>query len=100
MKVNGAALAIADKMVDILVASWTGDVAPYSQSVTVDGMTADWTPGVPAIVATDVMATNQTMQAALTCVSQITSADDTLTFICYTDKPASDMTIRVPGVIV
>lgn len=86
--------------VTLSASSWDGDAAPYSQSITVSGMTADWTPGVPAIVATDDMATNQTMQSALACVSQITSAADMLTFICYTDKPASDMTIRVPGVIV
>ena len=78
---------------------WTGDAAPYSQTVAVDGMTADWIPGVPSIVATDDMVTNQLFQEALACVSQITSADGSLTFLCYKEKPAHYVNIRVPGVM-
>lgn len=86
--------------VTISAANWTGDAAPYSQTITVSDMTSNWVPGLPSIVASDTMETNQSMQAALSCVSQITSADGTLTFICYENKPESDMTILVPGVMV
>ena len=98
----GAAPAASLKaaVVTLTADGWTGDAAPYSQTLTVDGMTADWVPGVPVIVATDTQETNVAMQEALACVSQITSADNALTFICYEAQPTADMDIRVPGVIV
>ena len=79
--------------------AWAGDAAPYSQTVTVEGMTDAWVPGVPVIVAGESMEINQAMQAALACLNQITSAAGVLTFICYESKPEADMTIKVPGVM-
>lgn len=99
--VNAAPAAPLKAAVVTLTADgWTGDAAPYSQTVAVDDMTDTWIPGVPSIVATDTMETNQVMQIALGCVSQIVSTAGNLTFICYENKPANDITIRVPGVMV
>lgn len=91
---------IKSVLVTLTASGWTGDSEPYSQSVAVSGMTADWVPGVPLIVATDIAETNLNMRDALNCVTQITSASGMLTFVCYEEKPEHDMTIRIPGVMV
>lgn len=97
---NAMQAEIKAAVVTLTVAGWDGDSAPYSQTVTVDGMTDAWVPGVPVIAASSTMETNQAMQTALSCVSQITSAENALTFICYENLPESDVTLRVPGVMV
>lgn len=97
---NSMQAEIKAAVVTLTAAGWTGDAAPYSQTISVPGMTAAWVPGVPSIVAGDTMETNQAMQTALSCVSQITSAENALTFICYESVPESDVNLRVPGVMV
>ena len=80
---------------------WTGTSAPYTQTMSVPGVTADWVPGVPVIdPGENDMETLMNEQKALACLSQIVSAKDTLTFICYEKKPDNWMTIRIPGVVV
>lgn len=79
---------------------WTGSAPPYTAVKAVEGVTADWYPGVPAIVPYDnTMETLQKEQKALACLSQITSSKDTLTFICYEKKPDYWFSIRIPGVV-
>ena len=79
---------------------WSGS-APYTQTVSVSGMTADWVPGIPTAVlgssveVTDLLATTE----ALGCIKMITSAAGTLTFTAPEDKPGVSLTLRVPGQI-
>ena len=79
---------------------WSGS-APYTQTVSVSGMTADWVPGIPTAVlgssveVTDLLAAT----AALGCIKMITSAAGTLTFTAPEDKPGVSLTLRVPGQI-
>ena len=97
---NSMQAEVKSVVVILTAANWAGDAAPYSQTVSVEGMTAEWVPGIPGIVAASAMEANQAMQTALACVSQITSAENALTFICYENLPESDVTLRVPGVMV
>ena len=79
---------------------WSGS-APYTQTVSVSGMTADWVPGVPTVVLGSNVAVSALLAAteALGCIKMITSADGTLTFTAPEDKPGVSLTLRVPGMV-
>lgn len=87
-------------LVSLPASGWSGS-APYTQTVSVEGMTADWVPGIPTVVlgssveVTDLLAATE----ALGCIKMITSAAGTLTFTAPEDKPGASLTLRVPGQI-
>ena len=87
-------------LVSLPASGWSGS-APYTQTVSVSGMTADWVPGIPTAVlgssveVTDLLAATE----ALGCIKMITSADGTLTFTAPVNKPGVSLTMRVPGQI-
>ena len=87
-------------LVSLPASGWSGS-APYTQTVSVEGMTADWVPGIPTVVlgssveVTDLLAATE----ALGCIKMITSADGTLTFTAPENKPGVSLTLRVPGQI-
>ena len=79
---------------------WSGST-PYTQTVSVSGMTADWVPGIPTAVlgsSVDVSTLLATTEA-LGCIKMITSANGTLTFTAPEDKPGVSLTLRVPGMV-
>ena len=84
-----------------LPASGWSSSAPYTQTVNVSGMTADWVPGIPTAVLGSSVAVTELLAAteALGCIKMITSAADTLTFTAPEDKPGVSLTLRVPGQI-
>ena len=86
--------------VTLPASGWSGS-APYTQTVSVSGMTADWVPGIPTAVlgsSVDVSAL-LTATEALGCIKMITSAAGTLTFTAPVNKPGASLTLRVPGQI-
>lgn len=80
--------------------SWSGS-APYTQTVSVSGMTEDWVPGIPTIVLGSSVGVSELLAAteALGFIKMITSANGTLTFTAPEDKPGVSLTLRVPGQI-
>lgn len=86
--------------VSLPASGWSGS-APYTQTVSVSGMTADWVPGVPTAVLGSNVAVSALLAAteALGCIKMITSAAGTLTFTAPEDKPGVSLTLRVPGQI-
>ena len=80
--------------------AWSGS-APYTQTVSVSGMTEDWVPGIPTIVLGSSVGISELLAAteALGCIKMITSAAGTLTFTAPEDKPGVSLTLRVPGQI-
>lgn len=91
---------LAYVLVSLPASGWSGS-APYTQTVSVSGMTEDWVPGIPTVVlgssveVTDLLAATE----ALGCIKMITSAAGTLTFTAPEDKPSASLTLRVPGQI-
>lgn len=79
---------------------WSGS-APYTQTVSVSGMTEDWVPGIPTAVLGSSVDVSALLAAteALGCIKMITSAAGTLTFTAPEDKPGVSLTLRVPGQI-
>lgn len=87
-------------LVSLPASGWSGS-APYTQTVSVSGMTADWVPGVPTAVLGSSVAVSTLLAAteALGCIKMITSAAGTLTFTAPEDKPSASLTLRVPGMV-
>ena len=86
--------------VSLPASGWSGS-APYTQTVSVSGITADWVPGIPtAVLGSSVdAATLLAATEALGGIKMITSAAGTLTFTAPEDKPGVSLTLRVPGQI-
>ena len=80
---------------------WQGSQAPYTQTVTVEGMTGDWKAGQPAAVPEEDQTLDQKIliREALGYISQIQSGEGSLTVTCYEEKPETNLTIRIPGVM-
>lgn len=84
-----------------LEADGWSDTAPYTQTVSISGMTEDWVPGIPTVVlgssveVTDLLAATE----ALGCIKMIVSAAGTLTFTAPEEKPGVSLTLRVPGMV-
>ncbi len=86
--------------VSLPVDGWN-DTAPYTQTVSVSGMTEDWVPGIPTAVLGSSVEVTALLAAteALGCIKMVTSAAGTLTFTAPEDKPGVSLTLRVPGQI-
>nr|DAQ81053.1 MAG TPA: hypothetical protein [Caudoviricetes sp.] len=86
--------------VELPYSGWSGS-APYTQTVSVSGMTADWVPGVPSLALYGTVDATEliTKTEALGCIKMITSAAGTLTFTAPEDKPDRSINIRVPGMV-
>lgn len=87
-------------LVSLPASGWSGS-APYTQTVSVPDMTADWVPGIPTAVLGSSVAVTALLAAteALGCIKMITSAAGTLTFTAPEDKPGESLTLRVPGMV-
>lgn len=83
-----------------LTAGGWSDSAPYTQTVTVSGMTADWEPTNMTIPKSGNTLDADTVLAekeALGCIDACTSSANALTFTCFEDKPSVALTIKVHG---
>ena len=87
-------------LVSLPASGWSGS-APYTQTVSVSGMTADWVPGVPSLAFYGNVDVTEliTKTEALGCIKMITSAAGTLTFTAPEDKPGVSLTLRIPGMV-
>ena len=86
--------------VNLPASGWSGS-APYTQTVSVSGMTADCVPGIPTVVLGSSVDVSTLLAAteALGCIKMVTSAAGTLTFTAPEDKPGVSLTLRVPGMV-
>lgn len=87
-------------LVSLPASGWSGS-APYTQTVSVAGMTADWVPGIPVLSLGSSVDVSALLAAteALGFIKMITSANGALTFTAPEDKPGVSLTLRVPGQI-
>lgn len=93
--------ALAGVTVTLSASGWSSSV-PYTQSVTVTPMTANWKPGIPSIPKSGTVnvTTSLAELEALRCINAISSGTNTLTFMCFEDKPATSITVDVPGQLI
>lgn len=89
-----------------LPASGWSKSAPYTQTVSVSGMTADWVPGVPALNPNGKYSDGNISIDDVICrleymshITMITSSAGALTFTCADTKPGGTIYLRVPGMV-
>lgn len=84
---SGAAKSFS---ITLNASSWSAS-APYSQSVTANGVLATEYPLVPTIVSANDVTTDKARQEALACISRISATANTLTFTCFDEKPTVNL---------
>lgn len=88
----------AVKTVTLPVAGWSG-AAPYTQTVSVPGMTADDRPIVSLYLPDGIVAAAVKLQSkAYGCVDRAVTGTGNITAYCYSKKPAVDFQIQLKGV--
>lgn len=88
-----------------LQADGWSDTAPYTQTVSIPGMTEDWVPGVPSFIpffnSDGSVNTTDTVIGLehAACVKILISSSGTLTAVCPEEKPTWNFSLRVPGMV-
>ena len=86
------------KLVALPASGWSG-TAPYTQTVSVAGVTAEDAPVIGILIAEGTTAANVKLQnKAWACVDRAVTGAGTITFYCYNKKPGNDFTVNVKGV--
>lgn len=74
--------------------TWTGSSAPYTQTVTVTGITSNDTPIVDVVLSTTTSTALNQLEA-WGCVSKITTNTNQITVTCLEDKPTTAIPIQL-----
>ena len=82
-----------DKTCTFLATGWSSTV-PYTQTVTVEGITESLNPRIDIIVSDNVV-TGKKEEIAFSYVTKVTTGDGILTAYCYETKPDVDLNIMI-----
>lgn len=86
------------KAVSLPVSGWSA-AAPYTQAISVPGVTAADAPIIGLSIAEGTTAANVKLQnKAWACVDRAVTGAGTVTFYCYNKKPAADFKVNIKGV--
>ncbi|MEW4411517.1 hypothetical protein [Clostridium sp. AN503] len=95
---QGIERAAGSRSVALPASGWSG-TAPYTQTVSVAGVTAEDAPVIGILIAEGTTAANVKLQnKAWACVDRAVTGAGTITFYCYNKKPGNDFTVNVKGV--
>ena len=83
-----------EKSVTLTVDGWTGDDAPYTQTVSVNGILADDDPHYAVVYSGDLEAKLK-QKEAFAMVDDMETAAGSVTFTCLEDKPEVDLLIQM-----
>lgn len=94
---DDAATALYDHLstisIELPVDGWS-DTAPYTQTVTFASMKSTYNYGPMYVDPVGVQATDEANNEALACISYMTTADGSITAVCYEDKPTTTVTVK------
>ena len=82
-----------DKTCTFLATGWSSTV-PYTQTVTVEGITESLNPRIDIIISDNVV-TGKKEEMAFSYVTKVTTGDGILTAYCYETKPDVDLNIMI-----
>lgn len=82
-----------DKTATFSADSWSSTV-PYTQTVSVEGITESLNPRIDLIVSDNVV-TGKKEEIAYSCLTKVTTGDGILTAYCYETKPDIDFSIMI-----
>ena len=74
--------------------NWTGETAPYTKTIAVQGMLATDIANLEPIWST-ILATRQTEKEEYNKISMVTSAENSITLTCDEDKPTTSLNARI-----
>lgn len=77
-----------------ITTSWTGASAPYTQNVTITGITANDMPSIVPVYSTD-NATAITQKEAWNMISKAITGTNVITFTCFEEKPVTAIPIKI-----
>ena len=77
-----------------ITTTWSGSAAPYTQVISVAGISESDTPHITPVYSTT-NATAIAQKEAWACVSKAVTAADKLTFTCFEDKPTTAIPIQI-----
>ena len=77
-----------------ITTTWIGDVAPYTQNVTVTGFTAYDTPTI-APVYSATLSTAILEKEAWNMISKAITGTNVITFTCFEEKPVTAIPIKI-----
>ena len=78
----------------LTAAGWTGDTAPYTQTVAVEGILATDEPHY-AVVYSEELDNKLNQKEAFSLIDDLETADGSITFTCLEEKPEIDLTIQM-----
>lgn len=73
---------------------WIGDTAPYTQDVTISGITSDLSPFIDLIVSDDIVTSDKEM-TQWSYITKATTGDNVITFRCNKTKPNIELNFKV-----
>ena len=73
---------------------WIGDTAPYTQDVTISGITSDLSPFIDLIVSDDIVTSDKEM-TQWSYITKATTGDNVITFRCNKTKPTIELNFKV-----
>lgn len=82
------------RKITLTAAGWSGDKAPYTQTVEVEGITKEDEPHYGPVYDAD-YDTRQKQKDAFNEVSDLETADGSVKFTCDDDKPGVDLVIQM-----
>lgn len=77
-----------------ITTTWTGSSAPFTQNVTVSGITANDVPFISPVYSTD-NATAILQKEAWNMISKAITSTNVITFTCFEEKPVTAIPIQI-----
>ena len=74
--------------------NWSGSSAPYTQNVSVAGLSSNDVPIVDAVLSSTAETAKSQLEA-WACISKIESGTDKITVTCFEDKPSTAIPIQL-----
>lgn len=77
-----------------ITTTWTGSSPPYTQDISIEGITADHKPIISPVYS-DTLATAIAQQTAWNLIDKIVTAAGKITVSCFTEKPITEIPIQI-----
>ena len=78
----------------LTASGWTGDTAPYTQTVALEGIMEEDDPYYGPVYSGDISQRIQE-RTAFGCIDDLDTSENSVTFTCFENKPVTDLTVQM-----